>query len=119
MLGGREGHDFPIRNHYGAEIVNHHGLDMTGMSTADEQSTSARSSAALYTRPMLSPREGALAARTSGAESFVRLWRRLVGPDASTARATSPLSPVDHFVPDNELSGGLEDDRRSGLRRGR
>jgi len=104
MLVRREGHDFRY-DHYGAEIVNHHGLDMTGMSTADEQSHIGAFSAALYTSSMLR-RERVLSVHEPPARIFVRLWRRLVVPMLDGAGDITTFAVA--LVPDNELRAGLE-----------
>ena len=104
MLVRRDGPDYRY-DHYGAEIVNHHGIDMTGMSTADEQSHIGTFGAALYTSSIWR-RERVLSVHEPPARIFVRLWRRLVVPMLDGAGEITTFAVA--LVPDNELRAGLE-----------
>lgn len=92
-------------DHYGREIANHYGIDMTGWSTADFDNYIGLFYAALYTAAR-TRRERILSVHEPPMRIFVRYWRRLIVPMVDPAGDITGFAVAN--IPDNELRSGLE-----------
>ncbi|MEL7106518.1 MAG: PAS domain-containing protein [Pseudomonadota bacterium] len=104
MVLTRDGDHFRYA-HYGAEIRDHYGHDMTGKTTADFGGYISVFFDALY---LAATRRGArvLSEHEPPQRVFVRAWRRLIVPLVDCQGAVTGF--VGANVPDNELRAGLE-----------
>lgn len=91
--------------HYGSEITNHYGQDMSGRSTADFEGYIGTFFAALYAATG-QRRERVLSVHEPPARVFVREWRRLIVPVVNDEGDVTGFVAAN--VPENELRTGLE-----------
>lgn len=91
--------------HYGEEIANHYGADMTGRSTADFEDYIGTFFAAVYSAAA-ERRERALSVHEPPARVFVRAWRRFIVPLLDDAGNVSGFVAAN--VAENELRVGLD-----------
>ncbi len=92
-------------DHYGAEIRNHYGTDMTGRSTADFENYIGTFFAALYDAARTRG-ERVLSVHEPPMRVFVRAWRRLIVPAIDASGDITGFVAAN--IPDNELRAGLE-----------
>lgn len=104
MVLRRKGDHFEY-SHYGAEIRDHYGRDMTGKTTADFGGYISVFFAALYHAATLR-RERLMSEHEPPQRVFVRAWRRLILPLVDDSGTVTGFAAAN--IPDNELRAGLE-----------
>ena len=104
MVLERDGEHFRYA-HYGAEIRDHYGHDMTGKTTADFGGYISIFFDALYHAAMRRA-ERVMSEHEPPRRIFVRSWRRLIVPLIDADGAVTGF--VGANIPDNELRAGLE-----------
>ena len=97
-----DGHSY---RHYGSEIANFYGRDMTGRSTADFEGYIGAFFSALYTAAARR-RERVLSAHEPPLDVFVRTWRRLIVPLVDDGAELTGFVVAN--VAENELRAGLD-----------
>lgn len=104
MVLERQGEHFRYL-HYGSEIRDHYGSDMTGRTTADFGGYISLFFEALYHATIVRG-ERVLSEHEPPRRVFVRAWRRLIVPLIGSDEQV--MGFVAANVPDNELRAGLE-----------
>ncbi len=100
----RKGDDF-VYNHYGAEIRDNYGSDMTGKLTTDFPGHIGSFFSALYSAAAKRA-ERVLSEHEPPRKVFVRAWRRLIVPLVTDEDGFWGFVAAN--IPDNELRAGLE-----------